>query len=896
MQFLCPKCGTAHDIEYDGSGGSFECSSCGNEVIVPPSDDIANSNQEDLDFNRVICKSCGKRINTEQLHAGQEFNCPFCKTVNKVGQNLKSEINLNTVQTGASISASGAGYPEPPPEQNAIPQIIGRCKVEGLIGSGAMGYVFKATHSTLNIPVAIKVLRSEFSNIKNYSDRFIREAQTAAKLNHQNIIRVFDCGYENSMLYMIMEYVDGGSLADALEKRGCAFEPDKVIEIGVAVAQALVEAERFAIIHRDIKPANIMMTSDGIIKLADLGLAKQVRPIGGNKQHTLTMDIVAMGTPVYMPPEQAMDARKCDIRADIYALGITLYHLLCGRPPFLAYDPNELFKQHQTEFAQAPSQVNPASSPELDALILKCIMKSPEDRYQSPKQLLDDLNLIKHGKKPKFATPATKIIDEVIPIAPEKKVITGAPEPKTKIKKEKKSLHTALVVGLIFAIFAIVAVNLWLMLNPRNKNQQPLSRNVQNNNYDTPDTLQPPQQITEPQKKIIKPSTLLPQSFEYSDNENTFPLPQPDLKDNFSPTQETLTEEKREIKVINEAKKTEFEERKEKKDLTAFQIEKITKILSELSNIYDLSEQIRSFGFRHKEGWQIKEKLTLMAFERNWESRKKKISEIAESEFLPPELAKKFKALSLAFAYADEYESDEFTASATNQVREFDKDSNFATILYAPQNTTTQSPEISGNYNINKDFFSIARKQDISLSIPLIYAPMSRESRPISITLNTSELKENSGLSVKFNACMEFDKIENIPQHIKIYFVIMKKNQTAKAKILIRRQEQTLLSESKDIPKNLMREKNTIQTSIMPGKLLLKINNSTIFEYETDGKVLNSHEFLYPEIIGYEEPVNIYNVLISGQILPIWLAAKIATPNTAIEENGFAKWFLKQKE
>ncbi|HRR06739.1 MAG TPA: hypothetical protein P5105_05600, partial [Victivallales bacterium] len=140
MKFICPKCASEYEIEDDGSGGSFVCSTCGNEIVIPPSNHYIRA--EDPDFDRVICNSCGKRINTEALTPGQEFNCPFCKTLNKVGQNTKNEISLNTLNTEAKISASGAVYDDNSQTQDSIPTILGRCKIEKLIGYGAMGYVF----------------------------------------------------------------------------------------------------------------------------------------------------------------------------------------------------------------------------------------------------------------------------------------------------------------------------------------------------------------------------------------------------------------------------------------------------------------------------------------------------------------------------------------------------------------------------------------------------------------------------------------------------------------------------------------------------------------------------------------------------------------------------------
>ncbi len=360
--------------------------------------EIQDGDPRDIyDFSRVICRKCGSRIDTSGLTPGENFMCPACRTVNTVGQNLKDEIVRNRRETEVTITGGGSAYAAESNADGSPPKIIGKCRISRFLGAGSMGEVYMAHHMTLDIPVALKVLLPKYTGLSDFAERFIREARTAAKMNHQNVVRVYDCGSEKGTLYIIMEYVDGGTVADMLRIGGGPLKPDIALKIGTAVAAALVEAEKFGIIHRDIKPSNIMRTADGIFKLADLGLAKQIIGHEG-KDQSLTMTAVSMGTPLYMPPEQALDAKNCDIRADIYALGITLYQLLSGRPPFESEDRLDLLRLHAGEIAEPLKRINPDLPDGLCAVVHKCMEKERRNRYQSPKDLLEHLQALAGGR------------------------------------------------------------------------------------------------------------------------------------------------------------------------------------------------------------------------------------------------------------------------------------------------------------------------------------------------------------------------------------------------------------------------------------------------------------------------------------------------------------------
>ncbi len=353
-------------------GQRIECS-CGHKFYFGE-DTLVRAENE----NANACPICGASIDLTGTPPGAEVKCGKCGAVLELA--VEDERGGGQTRLHAALPSGGAGI--------APGTTLGRCRIERELGRGAMGAVYLAQHLTLDIPVAVKVMLPRYGNVEEYKARFYREARTAARLNNPNVVRVHDCGEENGLLYLVMEYVDGGSVKDLLDAKGHLDVPE-VVEIGKAVCRALIEAARHNIVHRDIKPDNIMRTSDGIYKLADLGLAKQISDQSFDAG--LTMASVSMGTPFYMAPEQAIDARSCDARADIYALGATLYHLLCGRPPFTGDKTYEIMQQHVSGTCPPPSAINRAVPPELDRIIGRAMMKKPEDRFESAAEMLEAL-------------------------------------------------------------------------------------------------------------------------------------------------------------------------------------------------------------------------------------------------------------------------------------------------------------------------------------------------------------------------------------------------------------------------------------------------------------------------------------------------------------------------
>ena len=281
----------------------------------------------------------------------------------------------------------------------ALPEKIGKYPVLELIGFGGMGKIYKAMHPELMIPVAIKALKKEFSGDERSRDRFIRSARICARISHPNVVRVYDCGYDGDELYLVMEYIDGGSAQDLLEERG-HLTPEETAYIAAGVCTGLMEAEARNIVHRDIKPENIMFDIEGTVKLLDLGLAK----ISGDKRldgarFAATILNTSLGTAEYMSPEQALDAASCDGRSDIYSLGATMYHLLTGNYPFGSGDAGELKRKHALEALPPPSSLVEKIPPAMDEIVLKCMAKNRSQRYQSASMLLADLQAFLAGEK-----------------------------------------------------------------------------------------------------------------------------------------------------------------------------------------------------------------------------------------------------------------------------------------------------------------------------------------------------------------------------------------------------------------------------------------------------------------------------------------------------------------
>jgi serine/threonine-protein kinase len=263
---------------------------------------------------------------------------------------------------------------------------LGRFRIDSLIGSGGFAWVYKGYDPELDIPVAIKVLKPQYAGEESFEARFRSEASMAAKLRHPNIIRILAVGREEQAVYFVMDYLPN-VLDDRLKTMGTLPEP-LLIRMGMDVAAALAFAHREGVIHRDVKTDNILFDEHGNAVVADFGIA---RAVSGYVEQTGTNMVV--GTPQYFSPEQAR-GQVLDGRADIYSLGVTLFKAATGVLPFQGEDWYEIARQHVEEPPPRPRSLNPAISRVTERIILKCLEKSPDDRFPSGDALYSELALL----------------------------------------------------------------------------------------------------------------------------------------------------------------------------------------------------------------------------------------------------------------------------------------------------------------------------------------------------------------------------------------------------------------------------------------------------------------------------------------------------------------------
>ena len=271
-------------------------------------------------------------------------------------------------------------------------------KVLGKLGSGAMAVVYKAKQLSLDRTVAVKVLPKKFVQKSDYVERFYKEGRLAAKLNHNNIVQAIDVGEVGGLYYFVMEYVEGKTLYDDLSK-GKIFNETEAIDVIIQVAKALAHAHAQGLIHRDVKPKNIMINKEGVVKLADMGLARETSDIKAAKHEQGK----AFGTPYYIAPEQIRGELDVDGRADIYSLGATLFHMVTGRVPFEASTPSEVMKKHLKEPLVPPDHLNTSLSTGISEIIETMMAKDRSDRYKTIPEVITDMENVRNGRAPLMA-------------------------------------------------------------------------------------------------------------------------------------------------------------------------------------------------------------------------------------------------------------------------------------------------------------------------------------------------------------------------------------------------------------------------------------------------------------------------------------------------------------
>jgi len=320
-----------------------------------------------------------------------------------------------------------------------IGETLGHYRIVEKIGAGGMGVVYRARDERLERDVALKILPAGLLSDVNARKRFRKEALALAKLNHPNIGVVYDFDTQEGVDFLVMEYIAGAALAEKLAGRSLSVK--EVITLGAQMAAALEEAHDHGVVHRDLKPGNILVTPKGQAKVLDFGLAQLLQPAS---ETTSTTDVLAdtaavAGTLPYMAPEQ-LRGEAADVRTDLYALGVVLYEMATGRRPFGAALPTALAADIQHKVPASPGRLNPELPSELERIILKCLEKDPENRYQSARELAIDLR--------RLAAPSATGIAET-------------PTPRRRIGLRRPVLSGSLAVVVLLVVLAGLNVGGW---------------------------------------------------------------------------------------------------------------------------------------------------------------------------------------------------------------------------------------------------------------------------------------------------------------------------------------------------------------------------------------------------------------------------------------------------
>ncbi len=365
------------------------------------------------------------------------------------------------------------------------PKVLGgRYQLEAVIGRGGMAEVWRARDVRLGRDVAVKRLRNDLASDPTFQGRFRREAQSAAGLNHPNIVSVYDTGEEKDegsdtiVPYIVMELVEGHTLKDVL-RDDRRILPERALEFSQGVLDALNYSHKNGIIHRDIKPANVMLTPAGLVMVMDFGIARAV----ADTSATMTQTAAVIGTAQYLSPEQAR-GETVDNRSDIYSAGTLLYELLTGRPPFIGDSPVSVAYQHVRSVPTPPSELDPEITEAMDSIVLKALEKDPADRYQTAKEMRDDIGRLLDGQPVEASLP-TKVLsgdtaptralgaagvsqtavhppvaNSSAPVGPD-----TAPSPSQREQRRKTPISTVILITLLIALLGAIGYGIYQLTN-----------------------------------------------------------------------------------------------------------------------------------------------------------------------------------------------------------------------------------------------------------------------------------------------------------------------------------------------------------------------------------------------------------------------------------------------
>jgi eukaryotic-like serine/threonine-protein kinase len=343
----------------------------------------------------------------------------------------------------------------------------GRYELTHLIARGGMAQVYRAMDRQLERPVALKVLFPELSVDRTFVERFRREAQAAANLSHPNIVPVFDWGEDDGSYFIVMEYVEGRPLSAVLRDPQ-PMPPRQIATIGAGVAAALAFAHRHGVVHRDVKPGNVLITPEGDVKVTDFGIARAV-----NTEESLTQTGAVMGTAAYFSPEQA-EGKGVDSRSDIYSLGVVLYEMSVGRPPFTGDSPVAVASKHVRDMPPLPREVNPAVPPALEAVVMKAMAKNPDDRYSSAEELRADLLRFADGRPVEAGDPAVTTVlaavgaTQAVPTTTGRTMAVpagaGPPIGQEDVERKKRTRNLVILLVLLLVALGVIAFFLFRSL------------------------------------------------------------------------------------------------------------------------------------------------------------------------------------------------------------------------------------------------------------------------------------------------------------------------------------------------------------------------------------------------------------------------------------------------
>ena len=345
---------------------------------------------------RSYCVKCNAKFNTESLAVGQMFVCQRCNTTVVVGQKTTPEAYVTNTPIGTPVvPASVAAQENSDP---MIGKVIDGVKIMKPLGKGAAGIVYYGKKAD-GKEVAVKTLHPKFAKQERIIKRFKREAESGLKLKHKHFVEFYSHGEFEGFHYITMEFIDGSTLKDLLASEEKQMNERTKLLVGLHVAKALAFAYDHKMVHRDIKPDNIMITKDGVAKLTDMGLAKEIfDEENSSEDMNLTKTGVTLGTPYYMPPEQIQDSKRADCRSDIYSLGATMFHIFAGRPPFYGGGMMDVMKKIMEDPTPKLKDIKPEIAANISDLIYRMIQRDVNERYATPQAVLKDIQRVLDGK------------------------------------------------------------------------------------------------------------------------------------------------------------------------------------------------------------------------------------------------------------------------------------------------------------------------------------------------------------------------------------------------------------------------------------------------------------------------------------------------------------------